>query len=186
MSMEWDDEFMAMFAEMVARFHTRDANSGERFVLPHEQEMLASIGYTPQEIYGYVEDYARLGDPTPSTVLLIAAARRSFFLTVQRGIAGSTQLRETDLPREDETLQDIGYLPRIIRKAESKLYGTLPPGVMYYCAKDRAFLRSHGGIHPADFLYVVWGAHGDRQKVVSYVLRMMSSSKEHSDSKPSA
>lgn len=186
MNMEWDDRFMAMFAEMVARFHTQDTTSGERFVLPHEQEMLASIGYTPQEIYGYVEDYARLGDPTPSTVLLIAAARRSFFLTVQRGIAGSTQLRETDLPREDETLQDIGYLPRIIRKAESKLYGTLPPGVMYYCAKDRAFLRSHGGIHPADFLYVVWGAHGDRQKVVSYVLRMMSSSKEHSDSKPSA
>ena len=115
-----------MFTEMVARFHSQDSPAGGQFVLPHEREALASVGYSPQEMYAYVEDYARLGDPSPSTVLLIAAARRSFFLTVQRGIAGSTQLRETDLPSPEETLQDISYLPRIIRKAEAKLYGTLP------------------------------------------------------------
>ncbi len=176
--MEWNDRFMAIFTEMVARFHTQEQVNDGQFVLPHEQEVLASIGYTPQEMYGYVEDYAQLGDPSPGTVLLIAAARRSFFLTVQRGIVGSAQLRETDLPTPEEALQDISYLPRIIRKAEAKLYGTLPIGTMFYCAKDREFLRTHGGIHPADFLYVVWGAHGDRQKIVSYVLRMMSAQKE--------
>ena len=175
--MEWNDKFMAIFTEMVARFHTQGGSHGEQFVLLHEREVLASMGYTPQEMYDYVEDYAQLGDPSPSTILLIAAARRSFFLTVQRGIAGSAQLRDTDLPRKEETLQDIGYLPRIIRKAEAKLYGTLPSSMMYYCAEDRAFLRTHGDIHPADFLYVVWGAHGDRQKVISYVLRMMDDAK---------
>lgn len=172
---------MAIFTEMVTRFHTQEPVDGEQFVLPHEREALASIGYTPQEMYGYVEDYARLGDPSPGTILLIAAARRSFFLTVQRGMGGAAQLRETDLPRPEESLQDISYLPRIIRKAEAKLYGTLPSSVMFYCAHDRAFLRTHGGIHPADFLYVVWGAHGDRQKVISYVLRMMKSQKERDD-----
>ena len=179
--MEWNDRFMAMFTEMVARFHSQDSPAGGQFVLPHEREALASVGYSPQEMYAYVEDYARLGDPSPSTVLLIAAARRSFFLTVQRGIAGSAQLRETDLPSPEETLQDISYLPRIIRKAEAKLYGTLPVGTMFYCSKVREFLRTHGDIHPADFLYVVWGAHGDRQKVISYVLRMMAVQKKRGE-----
>ncbi len=182
--MEWNDKFMSMFTEMVARFHTQKPAVGEQFVLPHEQELLSSIGCTPQEMYDYVEDYAQLGDPSPGTILLIAAARRSFFLTVQRGMGGAAQLRETDLPRPEETLQDISYLPRIIRKAEAKLYGTLPSGTMFYCANDRAFLREHGDIHPADFLYVVWGAHGDRQKVISYVLRMMSTRTERNNANP--
>lgn len=177
--MEWNDRFMQMFTEAVGRFHEQPQPMVDHFFLPDEIELLASIGYTAHEMFDYVEDYALHGDPSPSTVLLIAAARRAFFLTVQRGIAGSAALlREIDLPRETEEFQDIAYLPRIIRKAEAKLYGTLPQRVMYYCQKDRAFLRSHGGIHPADFLYMVWAAHGDKQKVVSHVLRTM---KENGD-----
>ena len=175
---------MQMFTEAVYRFHEQTRPSAEHYFLPEEVELLASIGYSPHEMYDYVEDYATQGDPTPSTILLIAAARRAFFMTVQRGIAGSALLREIDLPRETEEFQDIAYLPRIIRKAEAKLYGTLPKNVMYYCPKDRAFLRSHGGIHPADFLYVVWGAHGDKQKVVSYVLRTMKEKGELSAQSP--
>lgn len=180
-SMEWNDRFMSMFTEMVARYHEQEVVQGERFVLQHERELLESIGYTSQEMFDYVREYARLGDPGPSTILLIAAVRRSFFLTVQRGIVGSERLNESDFPREEERMQDIAYLPRMIRKAEAKLYGTLPSGMMYYCAKDRAFLREHGDIHPADFLYVVWGTHGDRQKVISYVLRMMKAQKEQQE-----
>lgn len=171
--MEWNDKFMQMFTEAVYRYHEQTRPMVDHFFLPEEVSLLASIGYNPYEMFDYVEDYATKGDPSPSTVLLIAAARRAFFMTVQRGMAGGAQLREIDLPRETEEFQDIAYLPRIIRKAEAKLYGTLPRNVMYYCPKDRAFLRSHGDIHPADFLYLVWRAHGDKQKVVSYVLRVM-------------
>lgn len=172
--MEWNDQFMQIFTAAVYRFHEQRQGSAEQFFLPGEQAFLSTFGYTNQEMYDYVEDYATLGDPTPSTILLIAAARRAFFLTNQRGImGGAVLLKETDIPRESDEFQDIAYLPRIIRKAEAKLHGTLPRSLMFYCAKDRAFLRAHGEIPPADFLYAVWTAHGDRQKVVSYVLRMM-------------
>lgn len=178
-SMEWNDRFMQLLTDTVYRFHEQAHASADHFFLPEETDMLASIGYTPHEMFGYIEDYATQGDPSPATILLIAAARRAYFLTVQRGRAGGAALlKEKDLPREAEEFQDIAYLPRIIRKAEAKLYGTLPPDVMYYCAKDRQFLRSHGSIHPADFLYVVWGAHGDKQKVVAYVLKVMKDSAE--------
>lgn len=164
---------MQIFTEAVYRYHAPGRPAVEQFFLPEEVDMLASIGYTPYEMFDYVEDYATQGEPSPSTVLLIAAARRAFFTTVQRGIVGGKLLREVDLPRETETAQDIPYLPRIMSKAEAKLDGTLPRTVMYCCPKDRAFLRSHGDIHPADFLYIVWWAHRDKQKVVSHVLRTM-------------
>ena len=40
---------------------------------------------------------------------------------------------------------------------------------MFYCAKDRAFLREID-IHPIDFLQLVLNAHGDRQKVVTAII----------------
>ena len=171
--MEWNDRFMQMFTDAVYRFHEQPQVAVEHFFLPEEKALLDEIGYAPHEMYDYVKEYATTGEPTPGMVLLITAARRAYFLTVQRGMAGSTMLKDTDIPRETEESQDIAYLPRIIRKAEAKLYGILPQGIMYYCPKDREFLRNHGGIHPADFLYLVWNARGDKQKVVSYVLRVM-------------
>ena len=188
--MKWNDRFSQMFTEAVYRYHEQPQPMAvDHFFLPDEKELLASIGYTPHEMFDYVEDYATLGEPSPSTVLLIAAARRAFFLTEQRGTAGgAAPLREIDLPRETDEYQDIAYLPRIIRKAHAKLHGILPPRVMYYCAKDRAFLKNHGDIHPADFLYEVWDARGDWQKVVARVLRMMkeNSSASRPDAPPAA
>lgn len=172
-AMEWNDRFMQVFTDAVCRFHEQTRVAVDQFFLPEEKALLEEIGYSPHEMYDYVKDYATLGEPSPSTVLLIAAVRRSFFVMVQRCIAGSALLNEADIPRESEEYQDIAYLPRIIRKAEAKLYGTLPRSVMYYCAKDRNFLRKHGDIHPADFLDVVWTAKGNKQMVVSYVLRVM-------------
>ena len=173
--MKWNDRFSQMFTEAVYRYHEQPQPiAADHFFLPEEKELLASIGYTPHEMFDYVEDYATLGEPSPSTVLLIAAARRAFFLKEQRGTTGgASPLREIDLPRETDEYQDIAYLPRIIRKAHAKLHGILPPRVMYYCPKDRAFMKNHGDIHPADFLYEVWDARGDWQKVVARVLRMI-------------
>ena len=171
--MEWNDRFMQVFSDAVLRFHEQTQVMVDHFFLPEEMALLEEIGCAPHELFDYVRDYATTGEPTPSTVLLIAAARRAFFVTALRGMAGGALLKESDIPRETEEYQDIAYLPRIIRKAEAKLYGTLPRGMAYFCPKDREFLRRHGRIHPADFLYVVWGAKGDKQKVVSHVLRSM-------------
>lgn len=182
--MEWNDKFMQMYTEAVYRFHEHVQPSADHFFLPEERELLARIGYSAHEMFDYVKDYAQTGEPSPTTTLLIAAARRAFFLTVQRGMTGSALLSERDIPRETEEYQDIAYLPRIIRKAEAKLYGTLPHSVMYYCAKDREFLKTHGSIHPADFLYAVWNAKGDKQKVVTYVLRVMKENAAAAEAQP--
>lgn len=173
---------MQILNEAVYRYHEQTSHVVKDFFSPDEVEFMASIGCTPHEMFAYVKDYATLGDPSPSTILLIAAMRRVFFMKELRGKAGTTALlKESEMPREWEKFHDIAYLPRIICKADAKLHGTLPQNVMYYCAKDREFLRSHGAIPPEDFLDVVWKARGDKQKVVSYVLRLM---KENGDDLP--
>ncbi len=174
--MEWNDQFTQIFNDAVERYHRSPLTVIDRFFLPEELKFLESIGCRAAELHSYVKDYALNGEPSPSTILLITAARRSFFLTTLRGISGNAQpVGARDLPGEHEEFQEIAYLPRIIRKAEAKLFGTLDPAIQYYCAKDREFLREHGDIHPADFLYLTWTARGDRQKLVSSVLQAMRS-----------
>ncbi len=169
--MEWNDRFMTLFQDAVDRYHMNPQTLAERFFLPEELEFLASIGSHGAEMHRYVQEYATKGEPSPSTALMIAATRRSFFMTQQRGMSGNAQpVRARDLPSENEEFQEIAYLPRIISKATAKLYGTLDPSVMYYCEKDRQFLREHGNIPPADFLYLTWAARGDKQKIVLHVL----------------
>ena len=172
--MEWNDQFMRIFREAVERFHTNPRLQPATIFEASEVEFLSSIGYRPEEMYAYVADYATTGEPSPSTSLLIASARRAFFLTTQRGIHGNAKpVTAAELPSELDEFQEIQYLPRIIRKAEAKLFGTLEPSIMFYDAADRNFLKQHGNIHPADFLNVVWLARGDKQKIVSSVLNTM-------------
>ena len=174
--MEWNDRYMTLFRDAVERYHQHPQTVVERFFLPDELEFLEAIGSGAAEMHAYVQEYATKGEPSPCTVLLIAAARRSFFLTQQKGIHGHAKpVRSQDLPPETAEFQEIAYLPRIISKATAKLYGTLDASVPYYDEKDRQFLREHGGIHPADFLYLAWRARGgsDKQRIVMTVLQAM-------------
>lgn len=176
---------MTLFRDAVTRYYEQAITPAASFFLPDESAFLAEIGYTPAEMYAYVQEYATRGVPSPSTILLIAATRRTFFITSQRGIFGNAQpVTEADLPAEEEDFQEIPYLPRIMRKAEAKLHGTLGEDLMYYCAKDREFLRNHGNIHPADFLYLVWSAHGDRQRIITQVINAIKAEQaKHPDKK---
>lgn len=169
--MEWNDRFMMLFREAVERYLLNSRTPIDRFFLPEESDFLASIGYKPAEMHAVIQDYAMLGEPSPSAALLIASTRRSFFLTAQRGISGNAApVTAKDLPAETEEFQEIAYLPRIIRKAEAKLFGTLDTGIMYPDARDRQFLRENGNIHPNDFLQLVWSTRCDRQKIITAVL----------------
>lgn len=174
--MEWNDRYMTLFREAAERFLTNPHVSTERFFLPDEVEFLSSVGMRTEEMHHHIADYCTLGEPSPSTALLVAAQRRSFFLTTQRGISGNAaEVKAATLPAETEEFQEIPYLPRLIRKAEATLFGTLDKTLFFPDAKDREFLRSHGGIHPADFLALVSASRGDRQKIVSAVLAAMNS-----------
>ena len=172
--MEWNDLFMALFRDSVNRYLSNPGTDVGHFFLPNEVKFLKSIGHQPGEFFAYVRDYAANGVPSPGTLMLIAAVRRSFFLTTMRGINGNAKpVMAHDLPPESEQYHEIPYLPRLIRKAEAKLFGTLVPDVSYGDVKDLEFLRAHGNIHPADFLYIVWNARGDRQRVITAVLNAM-------------
>ncbi len=174
--MEWNDRFMSLFREAVERYLLNPQTPAERFYLPEEQDFLKTIGYQPAEMHGYVREYAEKGAPSPSTTLLIAAVRRHYFLNAMRGISGNAKpITAKDLPAETDEFQEIAYLPRIIRKAEAKLYGILAPDIMYGDEKDREFLRTHGNFHLADFLQLAAAARSDRQKLVSAVLNAMRS-----------
>ena len=180
--MEWNDRFIALFREAVERYLLNPQIPADRFYLPEEQSFLSTIGYQPAEMHGYVREYAEKGAPSLSTALLIAAVRRNYFLNAMRGISGNAKpITSADLPPETDEFQEIAYLPRIIRKAEAKLYGTLAADIMYGDEKDREFLRTHGGFHLADFLQLAAAARSDRQKLVSAVLNAMRS---HHDAIP--
>ena len=172
--MEWNDRFMALFREAVERYLLNPQTPADRFYLPEEQDFLSTIGYQPAEMYGYVREYAEKGAPSPSTALMIAAVRRHFFRNAMRGFSGNAKpITAADLPDESEELQEIAYLPRIIRKAEAKIHGTLAADIMYGDEKDREFLRTHGDFHLADFLQLAAAARSDRQRLVSAVLNAM-------------
>lgn len=166
--MTWDETYLALFDRCVAAYRhgNRDHMS---YYLPADLAFLAEIGCQPREFFDFVEDFCEEGVPTASTALLVAAARRDFFLAVQQGRASGRLLTRDDLPTFGDELAGIPYLPRILAKARAKLRGELDPDLMFGCGGDRKFLGTHGDIHPADFLRQVWAAGDDDRKLAAWV-----------------
>lgn len=135
-----------------------------------ERQFLASIGLKPINVYDYAEDLVKYGEPDWETFLLVAAARRDYFLYAQHSVTSPKETSAGDLPPKPAELEGIPWLPRIIAKATCFLEGGLCHDIMYGCGGDRNFLKEHN-IHPADFLREVWAARGDEQKVIAFVKR---------------
>ena len=140
----------------------------ESYFTAEEVAFLSSIGLRPINLYDYAEDMVSAGEPDWNTVLLIAAARRDYFLYHQHGVLLTTVTEATKLPPKTEELEGIPWLPRIIRKATCFLQGGLCHDIMYCCGGDRRFLKGYD-IHPADFLRAVWASGGDQTKVLNFV-----------------
>lgn len=166
--MTWNDYFLALFDSCCATYHsgTRDLH---QFYSGEDLAFLATIGYQPREFFDFVEDYCEDGVPTASTALLVAAVRRDYFLTVQKGVTSEKILTRDDLPTFGHELDGMAYLPRILTKARAKLRGELDPDIMFGCGGDRNFLGKHGVIPLADFLRHVWAAGENDQKLATWV-----------------
>jgi hypothetical protein len=136
---------------------------------PARRAELASIGLKTMDVYDYAEDYVARGEPDFETFLLVCAARRDYFLTVQAGQASEQVIAPEALPPKDAEIRGIVWLPRIIPKAYAKLKGELPPETMYGCGGDRKFFKAHQ-IHPADFLRAAWAYEEDESKLIDWVL----------------
>ena len=163
----WDAEFSKLYARCFERYKSGDKDYTQYYEKA-DIALLYSIGYKPREFFDFIEDFADENVPTPTTAVLIAAVRRDYFITIQRGELSENELTPDALPGREEEWGGFRWLPRIVAKARAKLRGELHPDIMYCCGGDRNFLSTHR-IHPADFLRVVWAARDNDDAIIQYV-----------------
>ena len=168
-SYTWATQFRALFDRCLAKYKAGSEDPALWFD-QNDLEFLQSIGCKPRELFDFVDDHANGAGEEPSveTALLVAAVRRDYFMVEQKGVSSTKTIPPSALPAKSAALDGVEWLPRILAKAEAKLRGEMDPDTMFGCGGDRAFLSRHH-LHPADFLRVVWSAHGDSGKVLAFV-----------------
>ncbi len=163
----WEHDFSRLFNASVPKYQAGHQKAAG-LVDEKGAAFLASIGYTEQEFFDFVEDFAKAGEPTLDTALKIAAVRRDYFLQVQGGVRSKHVIDMDKLPSKDAQVEGIGWLPRISPKAEAKLRGEMPPDLMYGCGGDRRFFRENK-VDPAELLRTVWKANGNHAEIIAWV-----------------
>lgn len=164
---DWQVGFREIYDRGVAVW-----NEGRRS--PHtmfskeDAAFLATIGCTTQELFDFVDDFHRYGEPDYETALAVAAIRRDYLLNVMGGRQTGRVVSSATLPAKTAEVDGIAWLPRIIAKARLKLRGELPPDLMYGCAGDRPFLRKMNLDLPR-FLKLVWECGDDTRRIVEAV-----------------
>src|ERR1700734_1211032 len=164
---DWKNIFSALFHTAVEKYRNGHQKASG-LVDAEGKTFLSSIGHTEQEFFDFIEDFAKGGQPTLETALNIASVRRDYFLEEQKGVPSTHLISMTNLPSKDAQVEGIGWLPRIIPKAEAKLRGEMPPDLMYGCGGDRKFFKTHH-VDPDDFLRKVWDARGNQAKIIAWV-----------------
>jgi hypothetical protein len=163
----WEQRFFKLFQSAVEKYR-KGHQKADGLVDEKGQTFLASIGYSEQEFFDFAEDFARGSEPTLRTAVQIAAVRRDYFLKEQNGSLSQKRISMDDLPPKDAEVAGIGWLPRLLIKAEAKLRGEMPPDLMYGCGGDRKFFKTHH-VDAADFLRKVWDAQGNHAEVIAWV-----------------
>ena len=129
---------------------------------------LATIGCTRQELFDFVDDLLRYGEPDFDTALAVQSIRRDYFLGVLGGQSTGRTVAMDDLPPKAAMVDGIAWLPRLIVKARLKLRGEMPSDLMYCCGGDRSFLRRVKMTAP-DFLALVRDSGQDDRRVIDAV-----------------
>ena len=82
----WTRSLGAVYDKAVILYRDGKRNDATYFT-DDEKSFLASVGLRPINVYDYAEDFVTFGEPDWETFLLIAAARRDYFLFEQKGLA---------------------------------------------------------------------------------------------------
>jgi hypothetical protein len=164
---DWPEQFRKVYDAAWQRYGKGEREPGKLFGKA-DLEFLASIGCTAQELFDFIDDRARYGEPGYETTLLTTAVRRDYFVLVQNGVTTGKTVPMDTLPAKTAEVDGIAWLPRIIEKARIKLRGEMEPELMYGCGGDRPFLRSMN-VELAEFLRLVWVCGNDNAKIVDYV-----------------
>jgi hypothetical protein len=164
---DWPDQFRKVY-DAASQRYAKGERDPHKLFSKTDLEFLASIGCTAQELFDFIDDLARYGEPSYETTLLTTAVRRDYFLLVQNGVPTGKRISMNSLPSKTAEVDGIAWLPRLIEKARIKLRGEMPPDLMYGCGGDRPFLRSMN-VELAEFLRLVWLCGDDNAKIVQYV-----------------
>ena len=139
-----------------------------RILPPVGMTMLDEVGLSPVFVFDCVDDLSRYGEPSQDVFVELAAVRILYFREVMNCKPAAAQIPESALPRKADQYKGITWLPRIIRKAQCFLEGSLSADIMYGCAGDRAFLKEYGATLP-DFLIMVRDTGGDADKALEFL-----------------
>ena len=129
---------------------------------------LATIGCTTQELFDFVDDGQRYGEPDFATTLAVTSLRRDYFLNVMNGRPTGRVVSMDSLPAKTAAVDGIVWLPRLIAKARVKLRGEMPADLMYGCGGDRAFFHKMN-LDAAGFLRLVWDSGDDDRRIINAV-----------------
>ena len=168
MNTTWQDDFKRVFEHGLQSY---EAGTREPSALWTAEQIkwLASVGCTARELFDFVDDLCRYGEPDYATTLEVAELRRDYFLNVQKGKHSERKASMAALPPKDAVLRGVVWLPRIIEKARIKLRGEMPEDLMYGCGGDRQFLKSIGW-SLRDFLTLVRDCGNDADEIATTVL----------------
>src|SRR3954463_15310314 len=113
---DWSEEFRKVY-EAATRRYSKGEREPQKVFSKAELEFLGSIGCTAQELFDFIDDLARYGEPSYETTLLTTAVRRDYFLVELDGAPSAKQISMDDLPSKKEAVDGIEWLPRLIEKA---------------------------------------------------------------------
>ncbi|GAB4175612.1 MAG: hypothetical protein Fur0032_15420 [Terrimicrobiaceae bacterium] len=168
-NLNWTQKLKAIYEKAVESYRAGERDPDKIFS-GEESSWLAGIGLKPVHVYDHADDFVRYGEPDWETFLLVASARRDYFIYVLKREPATREVAAGDLPPKPEELDGVPWLPRIVVKAKAFLEGTLCHDIMYGCGGDRDFLRKFN-IHAADFLRLVWACEGDAKRVLEHLRR---------------
>lgn len=164
---DWPTHFKAVYDAGLKRYHSGE-RAPQKLFSKTELEFLASIGCSAQELFDFIDDGVRYGEPNFETTLLTTAVRRDYFLIEQKGVPSKKVISMDELPAKKDEVDGIAWLPRLIVKARVKLRGEMPAELMYGCGGDRPFLRSMN-VELGEFLRLVWVCGDDDRKIIDYM-----------------
>lgn len=163
----WEQKFREVYDRGVAAWRAGWRTPTNMFST-EDVKFLASIGCTAQELFDFVDDAERDGEPDFATVLAVQAIRRDYYLNEMDRRSSGSVAAMADLPPKTAEVDGIAWLPRIIAKARLKLRGEMPADLMYGCGGDRPFLRQMKLTLPG-FLQLVREAGSDDQRIIEAV-----------------
>lgn len=167
MNDDWKLEFRKVWDRAIEAWKAGRTSAQTMFTAA-DMAFLGSIGCTAQEMFDFVDDSLSYDDLDFETVLAVTAIRREYFLEVMHGKPTGRAVPMSELPAKSDEVDGIAWLPRLIAKARIKLRGELNPDLMYGCAGDRPFLRSHHMTLP-QFLQLVRDKGDDDRAIVDAV-----------------